>query len=443
MPYQVSNGNSRNNNTVECDLNAPQLGDGVLIGSDFTKPRAVLTLKDPTEIPFDIRVESPSLRELEINTPFHLRCNIVLSGQTKGLKVSLYGIDRGGPISGEESKIVIKEDARSPISGRRVGLVIDRVGPARASRLPSEVAQDVEDQTQLRLETNLALEATFRDCSNCSVTVAGHEDQGMLQSLAVENSALHRLTIDESISTVENFSLRDMSARKLQLTSPIVNCTLTNSRILGGEFLPSRLVHLKVTQYVKLQDTEVDVGMLEFACLDRSHLDLSDADYIDQWNILRDTYTGARFFINLLFLVMYCLPLLSKVALYWGMGAIENSSGRGDLIPEGWVERSVADILFFGTSGNETVRWSYFVLAMSVLIYQVLRLYLTIRVSSLREREEHMDAKGYKNTRPPYDRLTGPYVLHRFMKSLLFLSMISVVWRLAEVLFITLHVPAN
>ena len=125
------------------------------------------------------------------------------------------------------------------------------------------------------------------------------------------------------------------------------------------------------------------------------------------------------------------------------MGAMEDVGGRGDLVPEGWVARSVAEILFFGTSSSDTVRWAYFILAMSVLLYQGLRLYLTIKVSSLREREEHMDAKGYKVTRPPYDKLTGPYVLHRLMVYLLLLAMVSVVWRVAEVLVITVHVPAN
>ncbi|MHC4839852.1 MAG: hypothetical protein ACYTDT_02685 [Planctomycetota bacterium] len=441
MPYQVKS--IKPGGTVVCNLNAPELGDGVLIGAEFKSSRVTLNLKDPTEIPFDIRIESPTLKDLEIVTPFHLRSNIVLSGNTKKLNVQLYGIDRSGPISGEESKVVVKEDVRSPNSGRAVTLVVERIGPPRESRLPSEVAQSVKNQTQLRIETNLALDATVRDCSNCTLMFAGHEEQGTLRSLIVSDAALFGLHIDDSISSVDNLALDGMSVRNLQLNRPMVRCTLSNSRILGGSFVPSRLVRLEVPRYVKIQDTEINVGTLEFACLDRSNLDLSDADYVDQWNILRDTYTGARFFINLLFLGLYCAPLVTKLTVYWGMGAMESVNGRGDLVPDGWLAKSVAEILFFGTSSTGWIRWTYFLLAMSVLLYQGLRLYLTIKVSSLREREEHMDAKGYKVTRPPYDKLTGPYVLHRFMIYLLLLAMVSVVWRIAEVLVITVHVPAN
>ena len=260
MPYQVKSSNT--GGTVVCNLNAPELGDGVLIGPDFKSTRVTLSLKDPTEIPFDIRIESPSLKDLEIITPFHLRSNIVLSGNTKKLNVQLYGIDRSGPISGEDSKVVIKEDSRSTTSGRSVTLVVERIGPSRESRLPSEVAQGVKDQTQLRIETNLALDATVRDCSNCTLTFAGNEEQGSLHNLIVSDAALYGLHIEDSISSVENLALDGMSVRELRLTAPMVRCTLSMSRILGGVFNPSRLVRLEVPRYVKLQDTEVNIGTL-------------------------------------------------------------------------------------------------------------------------------------------------------------------------------------
>lgn len=441
MAYKVKSNNS-SGNTV-CDLNAPELGNGVLISNDFVGTRVTLNLKDPTEIPFDIRIESAKILELELVSPFHLRCNIILAGHGEKLNLRISGIERVGSTSGETSRIVITEDRRTSMSGRVVTLNLDRIGPPRDSHLPSEVAQNIQELTKLHLHSGVALDATFRDCSNCSIALAGQDEQGVVRSLIVTESALSTLRIEDTVTAIENLSLNNTSIRELYLVSPVVRCTLSNSRILGGCFLPSRLVRLEVPRYVKLQETEVNVGTLEFACLDRSNLDLSDADYVDQWNILRDTYTGARFFINLLFLVLYCLPLASRVAVYWGMGAMEDASGRGDLVPAGWVVRTVAEILFFGTSNNETVRWVYFVLAMSVMLYQALRLYLTIKVSSLREREEHMDAKGYKNTRPPYDKLTGPYLLHRVMIFLLLLAMTSVVWRVAEVLMMKLHVPAG
>lgn len=439
MPYTVKTQAS----SAHCDLNAPELGNGVVIPPDFAGTRATVNLKDPTEVPFDIRIESPKLIELEIVTQTHLRCNIVLASTNKELNLRIRGIDCFGTPSGEETKITIKEDTKTPTSGRVVTLVLDRIGPHRDSHLPWEVAQDVENKTTLRLISGVALNATVRECSNCTIVFAGIEDLCVIRNLVVTDSAIHGFVVENSITVIENFALESMSTKAIDITSPVVRCTLSKSSILGGRFLPESLVRLEVPKYVKLQDTIINIGLIEFACLDRSNLDLSDADYVDQWNILRDNYTGARFFINLLFLVLYCLPLFSRVVVYWGMGAVENAGGRGDLVPEGWIEQSVAEILFFGTSGNETIRWTYFILAMSVLVYQGLRLYLTIIVSSLREREEHMDAKGYKNTRPPYDKLTSPYVLHRFMKYLLLLALASVIWRVVEVLIITVHVPAT
>jgi hypothetical protein len=90
------------------------------------------------------------------------------------------------------------------------------------------------------------------------------------------------------------------------------------------------------------------------------------------------------------------------------------------------------EVLLFGFYGMDTlIGWFHAVLTIALLVYNMLRVYLTVTIVKLRSREEHLSMLRFRRARPAFYKYTLKSLVHRFlMKPLLFLAVISALWKL-------------
>lgn len=125
----------------------------------------------------------------------------------------------------------------------------------------------------------------------------------------------------------------------------------------------------------------------------------------DPWSVLRRKYTGPMFFVHLLLLVAFVLPYAAKVLALTVTGrtyeAMRVSLESGIEAPAGadvvqaWLERFDAAhtqthawwALLGGTQG---LWWLFVPTALAILLYNILRGYLTLRVGILRDQADRV-----------------------------------------------------
>lgn len=321
----------------------------------------------------------------------------------------------------------------------RLNIELVNIGPAGFKNLgqPARAAQITESfpshaNAGLLLELKLRAVIAVAGLHEASLRVTGSRVDG----LTIGNSFLNGLTL---LSPTLQLEVHNSILLSPNVRSQCFHVSLDNVLLVRGDFLPANLSSLKVETPSKFDGTRIEIASLENACFDRSNLDLRSARVFDQWHELRDTYTGARFFLNLLLLLVYFLPLIARALSYAAFAAVEQATHIEGIAARFHLEvehSTVWELLFFGTSQSTVVRLGYFALSVAVLVYQGLRLHLTIAVSALREREEHLDSKGYKASRPSADGVRKLYRLHGVMMFLLVIALLSLLWRALEVLML-------
>jgi uncharacterized protein YjbI with pentapeptide repeats len=194
----------------------------------------------------------------------------------------------------------------------------------------------------------------------------------------------------------------------------------------------------------------------------------------DLWSQLRRAYTGPKFIVNLLFLVVFLIPYLAK-AIYWrgiNQSQLLLESAAGSLA-------SVEMQSFYLCLANECTQtsiWylvlgldrpiSYWLLGTILIAYNVLRGILTFLVAPLRDEEERT---GYSPRhdlyyRKPFDKFdaTNPVgtvavisdfltrlresygwmnIPHKSVVALFYFAFISFVWHMYGWLTLTVYIP--
>ncbi len=159
-----------------------------------------------------------------------------------------------------------------------------------------------------------------------------------------------------------------------------------------------------------------DVKGLELDSNFVAHTQFSDRAK-DKWSVLRRSYSGPMFFLHLIFLIAFILPYIAKTGAWYGVsqteqtiqqfhGSVKDFSSTltteenrivGEvvnklidktehLVPDtanGWREFSVWEVLIALDKD-----YSYFLTALAIIIYNILRGFLTWRVTAIRDAEE-------------------------------------------------------
>jgi hypothetical protein len=176
----------------------------------------------------------------------------------------------------------------------------------------------------------------------------------------------------------------------------------------------------------------------------------------DPWSKLRSAYTGPRLIFNLLFLLLFFLPLGARVVGWAAIGKTEQESRQvvstvrehaHELQPEHpavalWVEKRLEGVEAIMPGGSAD-RWcempvwwavlgfdrgpAIWIPAIAILVYNVLRLGMTFVVAPMRDAEERSGITP---------RLWGAYfesygwfiTPHRMLTALFWVSVASFIW---------------
>lgn len=116
----------------------------------------------------------------------------------------------------------------------------------------------------------------------------------------------------------------------------------------------------------------------------------------DEWVVLLKKYTGLMLVVHLVFASIYFLPLLIRLLIM--SGTVPGASEEDLLSLKQVLEHDVPvwELLMFGFLGTKSLAgWVAVGLSMAMLAYNLLRLTLTIRVTSLRRAAGHPPPRSY------------------------------------------------
>lgn len=192
---------------------------------------------------------------------------------------------------------------------------------------------------------------------------------------------------------------------------------------------------------VTFETLTVDSEVIANQCEDRSSVDIQNAAVDNEWEVLRDNYTGTLLAFHLLFLAAFVAPLFSKMAAAAGVAGFAYQAQALGLVD--WPKIPVWEVLLFGFYGTDsTVGWTHALLTIALLIYNMGRIYLTVTIVKLRAREEHLQQQHFKRARPAAYRYAMKTLVHKMlMKPLLLLAVIAALWKVWDAVRIQIPVP--
>lgn len=192
---------------------------------------------------------------------------------------------------------------------------------------------------------------------------------------------------------------------------------------------------------VTFETLTVDSEVIANQCEDRSSVDIQNAAVDNEWEVLRDNYTGTLLAFHLLFLAAFVAPLFSKMAAAAGVAGFAYQAQALGLVK--WPMVPVWEVLLFGFYGTDsTIGWTHALLTIGLLIYNMARIYLTVTIVKLRAREEHLQQQDFRRARPAAYKYQMKSLVHRLlMKPLLLLAVISALWKVWDAVRIQIPIP--
>ncbi|MCB9936235.1 MAG: hypothetical protein H6840_11150 [Planctomycetes bacterium] len=196
---------------------------------------------------------------------------------------------------------------------------------------------------------------------------------------------------------------------------------------------------------VSLEGLTVDSEVIANQCEDRSSVDLQNAFVDNEWEVLRDNYSGTLLAFHLMFLFAFVAPLLTKMAMAAGAAGISGLALNIPFLKEQKYEMiPVWEVLLFGFYGMKSLLgWTHAVLTVALLLYNVARVYLTVGIVKLRSREEHLAMQRFRRARPAAWKYRTKILVHRFiMQPLFLLAIASALWKIWDAIKMQIPIPA-
>jgi hypothetical protein len=273
--------------------------------------------------------------------------------------------------------------------------------------------------------------------------------------------------LDIPLSVNGTLAITNLWCRKIRATHEIKSASFANSLFVDSEFrcrsmywVESNCRHTSspgkgiwapiVAHNLQLKDTvfegiEVDSEVIATKCKDRETIDLQRANVRNDWETLRDNYTGTLLVFHLLFLAAFLAPIAARASLLAVLG--QSSSSMERVVPDEagvqWTTYYVWELLLFGLSGaGSWVGWLHAVLTVGLVVYNSFRVALTYSVAKLRAREDHLSTLGFQLTWPARAKYKRLSCLHWHMRWLLVVAVCAGLWKVAEALSIAVRLPS-
>ena len=222
-----------------------------------------------------------------------------------------------------------------------------------------------------------------------------------LKNAKVECANFTNVDLSESDLFSASFAERLISVRTNYKSEGTYTVESTKPFVRGANLSNATLTRANL-ENANLEGAQLDDAYLERANLDGANFKIDrhsrfylDANSIlgtkftpgsrDCWNTLRRCYTGQWFLIFLCLTAAVVFPQLFS-AIQWSIQFIPN----GDVPPPGMKETQMWKAVTRWEQGYPSFskEFAVFVLTISLIIYNLLRFWLTIKVQNLREEEE-------------------------------------------------------
>ncbi|MCK6440214.1 MAG: hypothetical protein L6Q71_08450, partial [Planctomycetes bacterium] len=206
--------------------------------------------------------------------------------------------------------------------------------------------------------------------------------------------------------------------------------------ITGGVWYPYLDQRMSAGQ-LQFDETFIDASQIARHCESKEGIDIQRAEVDDAWETLRDEFTGVRFFLHLVLVVGFILPIIFKgmfIAAY--SQTMETAHITGHWVNQGEiVHMPMIEVLAFGGYSG-VAKWIHLCTFAGLVLYNALRYFVTMWVGALREREEHRATLGFKLCRPPDAQVKWPWRLRTALNWLLLIALGATLWHAIEFLFI-------
>lgn len=228
-----------------------------------------------------------------------------------------------------------------------------------------------------------------------------HLEHANLSEAHLEHADLWRVHLEHADLVVVHLEHADLAGAQLE-HADLTGAQLEHADLLFASFEHARLYRADLNEaYVR--------GAKGLLLDDNRVRDIDiEGDAPDPWSVLRRKYTGPWFFVHLLLLLVFFAPYLGRAVYLSATGKMEQWTiekyaalgGRLEEAPEPVRELSRAHAelqrRFDETHEERRAMWVLlgdkagwrWLLPMVVIVYNVLRGYLTLRVSMLRDAEE-------------------------------------------------------
>jgi len=201
---------------------------------------------------------------------------------------------------------------------------------------------------------------------------------------------------------------------------------------------PKSLWVKEITFFSKNHNTVFDKISIEpyylsTKCSDKSSLDITGAEFIDDWSKLRKKYSGMRLIVVMLLSLTYFLPLILHVlGLFYLAKITEDAISKAPTTP-------LISIIIFG--GAETILGATIncLTTIVVLGYNITRILLTLSIAKLREEEKFLQDSGFATVTPNPNKYRTERKIDSILNIVLWIVMVSSVWKIIEAL--TIQVP--
>lgn len=233
----------------------------------------------------------------------------------------------------------------------------------------------------------------------------------------------------------DRFEAEDVGFERCNFGGRIHDWSTSDATFFDSYWAPEIDVSADLTR-VRFDGSTIVVGSWSDVCVKKENVYLQTARrIIDDWSELRTEYTGVRLYIILLLTLAFIAPYIGKA---WALSVAANLMRS---VPVDVTLVPLWHAMLFPTG----VRVGPAVLALLLLAYNGGRLWLTFRIAAMREREEHLLDTGFAAARPRFHKTIWKVpllprtliefapllVLHRTLKVLFWLSLISATVRLA------------
>jgi uncharacterized protein YjbI with pentapeptide repeats len=173
-----------------------------------------------------------------------------------------------------------------------------------------------------------------------------------------------------------------------------------------------------------------DVNPFYFAtkCDDKKSLDLSNARLTDDWSRLRKNYTGMSLFIVFFLSILFFLPIITQSFFLLMASKIDVSLLQIDKI-------TLAEYLFFGGK-NGFGAVVYFIFTCALLVYNTLRIWMTLSIAKLREEEKFLSDSNFQLVSISPGRYQKQLIIEKILKILFWVSILYSTLKLKDTLLI-------